>query len=36
MTLEDFKRDCNILSPEIVVQKNLIEGNSYFFRELEV
>ena len=36
MTLEELKREFNILSPEIVVQKNLIEGNSYFFRELEV
>lgn len=36
MTLEDFKSDCNILSPEIVVQKNLIEGDSFFFKDLEI
>lgn len=35
MTLEDFKKDCNSLSPEIIVQKNLIEGDSYFFRNLD-
>ena len=34
MTLEDFKNDCNTLTPEIIVQKYLIEGNSYFFRDL--
>ena len=34
MTLEDFKYDCNTLDPGIIVQKYLIEGNSYFFRDL--
>ncbi len=35
MTLEEFKMDCNSFSPEIIVQKNLIEGESYFFKDLE-
>ena len=35
MTLADFKKDCTSLSPEIIVQKNLIEGDSYFFKNYE-
>lgn len=35
MTLEDFKRDCISLEPEIIVQKYLIEGSSNFFKNLD-
>lgn len=35
MSLEDFKADCKNLTPEIIVQKYLIEGSSYFFKNLE-
>ncbi len=33
MDLEDFKKECLDLDSYIVVQKYLIEGNSYFFEE---
>jgi len=29
--LDSFKQDCAALSPDIIVQKYLIEGSSYFF-----
>lgn len=35
MNLDDFKYDCINLTPEIIVQKNIIEGGAYFFMNLE-
>lgn len=35
MNLEKFKLECKELNPEVIVQKNIIEGSSYFFEEIE-
>lgn len=35
MSLEKFKMDCNSEDPNIIVQKYLLDGNSYFFSEIE-
>jgi len=35
MNLEEFKKDCLNLPYEVVVQKHLLDGASYFFNEIE-
>jgi len=36
MTLDNFQEDCSLMPLDIVVRKNLIEGGSYFFEDLEM